>query len=114
MVCYEFTCGGMPSLFVITPDPDPARIPDAAQVCCQAWRFVREFETGDGSHSPALDAAIVTRVTADGYHIYSELPAGQTPQRIPRKVRAAYATLSPKAGTHRTARRSVGDERRQQ
>jgi hypothetical protein len=71
MAYYEFVCRGTPSMFVATAHEDPARIPDAAQVCCREWRFVREFRLGDGTHSVPLDDAIRARVTADGYHIFS-------------------------------------------
>ncbi len=67
---YEFVCAGTPSMSVATSDADPARIPAAAGACCRQWRFVKAFALGDGSHTPALDAAIRDRVAAEGYYIF--------------------------------------------
>jgi hypothetical protein len=67
---YEFVCSGAPSMSVTVPDRDPAKMPGAAQACCQKWTFSQSFKLGDGSHLPALDAAIKARVAADGYYIF--------------------------------------------
>jgi xanthine/CO dehydrogenase XdhC/CoxF family maturation factor len=71
---HEFVCAGTTALFVATADPDPANIPAAAERCCQHWRHSKMFRLGDGTHPPALDAAIKMRVASDGYHLYLKRP----------------------------------------
>jgi hypothetical protein len=72
---HEFVCAGAPCLFLATADPDPARIPAAAQACCREWTYVGPFLRGDGTHTPGVDASIKFRVAADGYHLYLKRPA---------------------------------------
>ncbi len=74
MEYHEFVCSGTTALFVATADPDPAHIPGAAQRCCGAWKYTGPFRLGDGSHTPAVDAAVKMRVAADGYHLYLKRP----------------------------------------
>jgi hypothetical protein len=77
VVYYEFVCVGTPSLFVLTSDPDPAKIPGAAQSCCREWAFARRCETGDGLFTPAIYAAAEARVRAEGYFLFRSYPAGR-------------------------------------
>jgi hypothetical protein len=67
---HEFLCEGAPALRVATANPDPAGIPLAAQRCCRRWVYAGPIRLGDGSRPADLDAAIATRVTADGYHLF--------------------------------------------
>jgi hypothetical protein len=71
---HEFVCEGAAALFLATADPDPTRIPAAAQRCCEKWVYSQTFRLGDGTHSPSLDAAIRVRVGSDGYHLYIKRP----------------------------------------
>ena len=82
MKYYEFVCVGRPLLSVATADPDPAHIPAAALACCVRWEFSRPFKLGDGSHAPAVDAAIQVRVAGEGYHIFFSRPATD-PAKVP-------------------------------
>jgi hypothetical protein len=86
---YEFVCAGTPSMSVVTADPDPARIPDAAWVCCREWKYSRTFRLGDGSHDAAVDATIQARVAAEGYHILCKSPVNLLRVPAPRVGRSA-------------------------
>jgi hypothetical protein len=72
---YEFVCAGAPSMSVAAARRDAANLPGAALVCCRKWKFSRSFTLGDGSHAPALDAAIKRRVAAEGYYLFDNRSA---------------------------------------
>ena len=74
MEYHEFVCAGASALYLVTTTDEPARIPGAAQQCCRKWVYSGSFSLGDGSHSPTLDAAIKSRVAAEGYHLYIKRP----------------------------------------
>jgi hypothetical protein len=82
MVYFEFVCLGTPSMFVAAASADPAGIPNGALVCCREWGFVQRCETGDGSHSPALDSAIAAGIADVGYYIHRTGPLPPEPQGI--------------------------------
>jgi hypothetical protein len=87
MKYYEFVCVGRPLLSVATADPDPAHIPAAALACCVRWEFSRPFNLGDGSHVPAVDAAIQVRVAGEGYHIFFSRTATEFANVTARRTR---------------------------
>ena len=91
MTYYEFVCAGNPAMSVATADPDPARIPAAALVCCGKWEYSRPFELGDGSHAPAVDAAVRVRVAGEGYHILIGRPATDSAKAPARRARQSIS-----------------------